>query len=155
MDSNIPTLLIIRKTEYVSQVLNKLPNKTKLYNIYLYNLLEPLIEYGFSIYNENNTSQFKIIVCDSNINVDNIISNTYFDRIEGLIICSDNYDNYDNFIKSLNVSENIYIWFNKEYIDIDDNNLHYLFSDNNWKNRIFNHIDTPFTSYISNQCNIL
>ncbi len=153
MNSSIPTFLIIGKNEYISKVLDSLPNKTKLYNIYLYNLLEPLIEYGFSICDENNTVQFKIIVCN-NINVDNIINNVYFDKIEGLIICSDNDSNYNDFVKSLNVYENIYIWFNKDNID-DKEGLHYLFSDNNWKNIILNHIDMPFTSFIDNQCNIL
>jgi hypothetical protein len=136
MNSDIPIFLIIGKNDYVTQVLNKLPNKTKLYNIYLYNLLEPLVEYGFSIYNENDIYQFKIIICNSNTNTDNILNNVYFNKIEGLI----------------NAPENIYIWFNKDYIDYHEKDLHYLFTDNNWKKRIFNHIETPT---INDQCNIL
>lgn len=154
MDTTIPRFLIIGNDKYISQVLNKLPNKTKLYNIYLYKLLEPLVEYGFSVYNDdNNIYQFKIIVCPDNINTDNILNNVYFSKIDGLIICNNN--NYDEFINKLNASENIYIWFDKDSIDNYSKDLHYLFNDNNWINRIYYHMEMPFSAPINSPCNFL
>ncbi len=143
------TFLLIGKNEYISQVLDKLPNKKKLYNLYLYKSLEPLVEY--IINNDDYTTQFKIIACSSNI--ENIINNTYFDNIDGLIICCDN-NNYNNIVNEIDAPENIYIWFDK-IIDSNNEGYHYLFSDSNWVNRILNHIERHFTTQIYNQCHIL
>ena len=112
-----------------------------------------MVEYGFSIFKDNNSYQFKIIICNKTNNI-NITSNEYFNKIDGLIICSDDNNNYDEFIKHINAPENIYIWFDKEKIN-NKKDLHYLFSDNNWINRIYNHIDIPCLSYTDNYCNIL
>ncbi len=141
------TFLLIGKNEYISQILNKLPNKKKLYDLYLYKSLEPLVEYIIN----NNDTEFKIITCSSNI--ENIINNVYFDNIDGLIICCDNENNYNNIVNKLDAPEFFYIWFDK-IIDNNDGNSHYLFTDNNWENRIFNHIERQFSVPINNQCNI-
>ena len=46
MDTNQPKFFIIGDRENVEQVLNRLPNKNKLYNNYLYDVKEPFIEYN-------------------------------------------------------------------------------------------------------------
>ena len=53
MDTNQPKFLIIGNKENVEKVLNRLPNKNKLYDNYLYDIKEPFVEYGFFLQKED------------------------------------------------------------------------------------------------------
>ena len=177
MDTNQPKFFIIGNKENVEQVLNKLPNKNKLYNNYLYDIKEPFIEYGFFLHkedelnnsNEFNSGEFIVVVCPENINEydKNIFTKDYFKNITALIICNNDYNNdYNNII---NTKEIIHIMFTKQFdkqnYDMNCKKLNYNFSDNNWINRIYYHIDIPFTPSndennndifnFSDSCNIL
>ena len=152
MEQNITRFFIIGDEENIMYVLNKLPNKNKLYSNYLFDIEEPFVEYGFVFCDEENT-QFKIIVCPQNLK-DNIFDHEYFKDVSGLIICHDlaNY-NYKNIIEKINAKENIHIWFN-DLFDINEQDSHFVYTDNGWLNRIYNHIQMPFTAPIY-YCNIL
>jgi hypothetical protein len=170
MDTKQPKFFIIGNKENVEQVLNKLPNKNKLYDNYLYDIKEPFIEYGFFLQKEdetNNAGEFIIVVCPENINVydRNIFKKDYFKNITALIIC--NNTNYNDILEA---KEIINIMFNEQlynqFNNINSKDLHYNFSDNNWINRIYYHIEIPFTpsnndidvfnfSNLSDSCNLL
>lgn len=160
MNSNTPTFFLIGNNDYILQVLNKLPNKIKLFNNYFFNIVEPFVEYGISIYkNDDNIIQFKIIICPNDINI-NI--NDYYKNILGLIICCDDndYNKYNNIVKNINANENMYIWFNKDTLDYNKNDSHYLFNDTNFLfiNRILNKVENVkpiIESSISNYCIII
>ncbi len=160
MEINQPKFFIIGDSENVSQVLNKLPNKNKLYNNYLYDINEPFVEYGFYLQKEdeeNNAGNFRIIVCPDEIHKyhDKIFENSYFKNITALIICHNN--NFNKNFDKLDTKETIHIWFDKDFINMDlhDKDLHYLIDDNNWINRIYNHLEIPFTPPINTECHIL
>ncbi len=141
MNVNQPYFLIIGHDDKVNKVLNKLPNKTKLYNIYLYDIEKPFIEYGFYLQQEdetNNIGEFRVIVCPQNIdNYDNLLKNDYLKNVTAIILCH-NYNNINNISKNI-----IYI----DFINNEPNN-------NNWLNEIYNYIDIPFTPS-NNYCNII
>ena len=151
MDTNKPKFFIIGNKENVEQVLNKLPNKNKLYNNYLYDIKEPFVEYGFFLHKEDETNysgEFIVVACPKNINEydKNIFTNDYFKNITALIIChNDNNDNNHHYNDIINIKEIIHIMFNSQTYDINSKDLHYNFSDNSWINRIYYHIDIPFT----------
>ena len=147
MDKNQPKFFIIGNKENIEQVLNRLPNKNKLYSNYLYDIKEPFVEYGFFLHKEdesNNSGEFIVVVCPENINEydKNIFKKDYFKNITALIICHN--DNY-NYNEIINTKEIIHIMFNQQTNNIYSKDLHYNFSDNNWINRIYYHIDIPFT----------
>ena len=153
----IPTYLIFGDNENVMKVLDKIPNKQKLFNIYLYNTHEPLIEYGFNLFKNNDTIQIKIIICPNNNILNNLyFKNLYLKNITGLIFCCNNntiIDNYKKLSQDFN-KENIYIWFNIEYInkDIYEKDIHYLFTDN-WIDTLFKFIE--YDNIFDYQCQIL
>jgi hypothetical protein len=164
MATNQPKFFILGYHENIEKVLNKLPNKNKLYNNYLYDIEQPFIEYGFYLQKEdeiNNSGDFRVIVCPENINQyeANLFKNDYFKDITALIICHNN-NNY-NYKEILNVKEIIHIWFDIKKYDINNKDLHYYFNDNNWINRIYNHLDLPFappnndTNIVFDNCKIL
>jgi hypothetical protein len=171
MDINQPKFFIIGNKENVEKVLNRLPNKNKLYNNYLYDVKEPFVEYGFFIHKEDETNydnQFIIIACPENINEynKNIFKMDYFKNITALIICYNDYNDINNdYNNIINAKEIIHIMFNKQTNNTNSKDLHYNFSDNNWINRIYYHIDIPFTPLNDNNkidifdysdiCNIL
>ena len=74
MEINQPKFFIIGSRNNIDNVLNKLPNKNKLYSNYLYDIDEPFIEYGFYLYKEHEYNEisfngdFRVIVCPENIN---------------------------------------------------------------------------------------
>ncbi len=147
MNSNQPKFFIIGNKEQTDKILNRLPNKNKLYDNYLYDIKEPFVEYGFFLQKEDiNIGEFIVVVCPENINDydKEIFKNDYFKNITALIIC-DNY-NYNNIFDAKEV---IYIMFYEQFdeqnYDINNNDLIYNFNDNNWINRIYNHLDIPFT----------
>lgn len=160
MEINQPKFFIIGDLDNVNQVLNKLPNKNKLYNNYLFDINEPFVEYGFYLQKEdeeNNSGDFRVIVCPDemyNYN-DKIFENSYFQNITALILCHN--DKNKNSFDKLNVKEKIHIWFDKDIINMDlyNKDLHYLISDNNWINRIYNHLEIPYTPPINSECNII
>jgi hypothetical protein len=162
MDTINPKFFILGTHENVEKVLNKLPNKNKLYNNYIHDIKDPFIEYGFFLQKEdeeNNSGEFRIIVCPENINQYNIniLNNDYFKNIKALIICHDNAVlQYNNIF---NTKEIIHIWFDKKMNNINCKDLHYVYSDYNWINRIYFHLDIPFApatdSYFDINCRIL
>ena len=169
MDTKQPKFFIIGNIENVEKVLNKLPNKNKLYDNYLYDIKEPFVEYAFFLQKEdetNNAGEFIVVVCPENINEydKKIFKKDYFKNITALIICHNN-TNYNDILEA---NEIIHIIFDEQFynnkpmvININSKDLHYNFSDNNWINRIYYHIDIPFTSsnndidVLSDGCNIL
>ncbi len=156
IDKDVPKFFIIGDDNDIMQVLDKLPNKTRLFNNYLFKINEPFIEYGFNLYKNDNNYQIKIIICPKQILNIEAFDSIYFNNATGLIICCNNTSNINNYKKiadSINANENLFIWFDKDIIDNEDKNLHYMFSDTNWINRIYKHIDYPYESI--NQCNIL
>jgi hypothetical protein len=158
MDTNQPKFLIIGNKENVEKVLNRLPNKNKLYNNYLYDVKEPFIEYGFFLHKEdetNNSGEFIVVVCPENINTydKNIFTNVYFKTITALIICHNNYnDYYNNIINTKEIIHIMFTQFDKQNYEMNCKDLHHYNSNiNSWINRIYHYIDIPFTT--SNEFN--
>lgn len=161
---NQPKFLIMGNHDNIDKVLNKLPNKKKLYSNYLYNIDEPFIEYGFHLHKyEDNYGDFRVIVCPENMNKynDDLFKNDYFNNITGLILCHNDNDNYNKYKYILNSNDVIHIWFDR-MIDDDLYNIfsdtgkdiHYLFNDINWINRIYYYLETPFIPS-NNYCQII
>ena len=63
MYDNIPRFLIIGDYNDVNKVINKLTNKNKINNYYLYNMINPFIEYEYSLFKNDNDCHFKIVIC--------------------------------------------------------------------------------------------
>ncbi len=154
-----PKFLILGNHENIEKVLNKLPNKNKLFNNYLYDIEEPFIEYGFYLQKEdedNNSGEFRIIVCPENINEynKNLFNDDYFKNITGIIIC--HHNNKSHYNEIFDTNEIIHIWFNKQTKNTD---LNYTFNDFKWINRIYYHLDIPFApaidSYFDINCRII
>ena len=167
---NQPKFLIMGSYDNIDKVLNKLPNKKKLYSNYLYNIEEPFIEYGFHLHKYDNHGEdyngdFRVIVCPENMNKynDDLFKNDYFDNITGLILCHSDIDNYDynKYKYVLNSNDVIHIWFDKmvnnnlyNIFSDTSRDIHYLFNDINWINRIYYYLDTPFIPS-NNYCQII
>jgi hypothetical protein len=145
MDTNQPKFLIIGNDDNVNKVLNKLPNKNKLFNNYLYDIEYPFVEYGFYLQQEdenNYSGDFRVIVCPEKINNfdNNLFKNEYLKNITALIICHNDSNNINN----INIKNVIHIYFNNnEPIDY------------NWLTKIYDYLDIPFTPYYDNHCNII
>ena len=153
---NIPRFLIIGNYDNINKVIDKLPNKYKINNYYLYNIINPFIEYGYNIYKNDNDFHFKIIVCPEEGLTADILNSSYINTLTGLIICCNdksNIDSYKIFADKISTHENIYIWFDKKYIDYQGKDFHCLFDDNLWQDRLYKYIEYPINS--SYNCNIL
>lgn len=149
MESNQPKLFIIGHKDHVDKILNKLPNKNKLYDNYLYDIKEPFTEYGFSLQKEYNIGEFRVIVCPENIYKydKDIFKNNYFKNITAVIICD--FYNYDYYPNLLDTNERIRIFFDydtKYYYEncIGSNDSLYDFGETDWITKIYDYLDIPF-----------